>query len=173
MDTQRRNDKARSYNESVEPRERACLLVTPSASTRKSRIRMSPLAWLQAFSSVSILENTGSVARDHLACERTYLSYVRTSLTCAAIGVALVQLVFDSDVVVSEALLHPVKVTSVSIGVLGLGIMLSAVARFFEMQNVLINGKFPVAGMVVWSIVFITGVITLITFGLIFGVVHN
>lgn len=34
-----------------------------------------------------VLENKGSVARDHLASERTYLAYVRTSLACAGAGV--------------------------------------------------------------------------------------
>lgn len=33
------------------------------------------------------LENKGSVARDHLASERTYLAYVRTSLTISSTGV--------------------------------------------------------------------------------------
>lgn len=34
-----------------------------------------------------VLENKGCVARDHLASERTYLAYVRTSLACANAGV--------------------------------------------------------------------------------------
>ena len=34
-----------------------------------------------------ILENKGNVARDHLASERTYLAYVRTSLATASAGV--------------------------------------------------------------------------------------
>ncbi|KAI5821947.1 hypothetical protein K523DRAFT_188355, partial [Schizophyllum commune Tattone D] len=38
------------------------------------------------------LENSGSVARDHLASERTFLAYTRTSLVIASTGVALVQL---------------------------------------------------------------------------------
>ena len=33
------------------------------------------------------LENSGSVARDHLALERTFLAYMRTSLTFASTGV--------------------------------------------------------------------------------------
>lgn len=33
------------------------------------------------------LENSGSVARDHLASERTFLAYVRTSLSIASAGV--------------------------------------------------------------------------------------
>jgi len=34
-----------------------------------------------------VLENTGSVARDHLASERTFLAYVRTSLAFSSAGV--------------------------------------------------------------------------------------
>ncbi|KAF7312832.1 hypothetical protein MKEN_00966900 [Mycena kentingensis (nom. inval.)] len=43
------------------------------------------------------LQNAGSVARDHLASERTFLAYVRTSLAMSAAGVALVQLFIVSD----------------------------------------------------------------------------
>ncbi|EGG22032.1 hypothetical protein DFA_01921 [Cavenderia fasciculata] len=39
-----------------------------------------------------ILENKGSVARDHLANERTYLAWLRTGLSCIALGVALAKL---------------------------------------------------------------------------------
>lgn len=38
------------------------------------------------------LENTGSVARDHLALERTFLAWLRTSLAFASIGIAITQL---------------------------------------------------------------------------------
>jgi uncharacterized membrane protein YidH (DUF202 family) len=38
------------------------------------------------------LENRGSVARDHLALERTYLAWLRTSLSFASIGIAVTQL---------------------------------------------------------------------------------
>lgn len=34
-----------------------------------------------------VLQNSGSVARDHLASERTFLAYVRTSLAIASTGV--------------------------------------------------------------------------------------
>lgn len=44
-----------------------------------------------------VLENCGSVARDHLASERTFLAYVRTSLALASAGVALVQLFTIAD----------------------------------------------------------------------------
>ena len=38
------------------------------------------------------LDNKGSVARDHLALERTFLAWLRTSLAFASIGVAVTQL---------------------------------------------------------------------------------
>ncbi|KAJ2891105.1 hypothetical protein GGI21_005951, partial [Coemansia aciculifera] len=38
------------------------------------------------------LENKGSVARDHLANERTYLAWIRTSLSLVTVGVAIRQL---------------------------------------------------------------------------------
>ena len=44
-----------------------------------------------------VLQNKGSVARDHLASERTFLAYVRTSLGMASAGVALVQLFTMAD----------------------------------------------------------------------------
>lgn len=46
----------------------------------RSRIASSPHLNLR-------LENSGSVARDHLASERTFLAYVRTSLVIASTGV--------------------------------------------------------------------------------------
>lgn len=43
------------------------------------------------YGSVS-LDNKGSVARDHLALERTFLAWLRTSLAFASIGIAITQL---------------------------------------------------------------------------------
>ena len=52
-------------------------------------------SWYKRFAenygSVS-LENKGSVARDHLALERTFLAWLRTSLAFASIGIAITQL---------------------------------------------------------------------------------
>ena len=50
---------------------------------RLSWRRQIPERWKPALT----LENSGSVARDHLASERTFLAYVRTSLTIASTGV--------------------------------------------------------------------------------------
>ena len=44
-----------------------------------------------------VLTNTGSVARDHLALERTFLAYVRTSLAIASAGVGACSLFHDAE----------------------------------------------------------------------------
>jgi len=47
------------------------------------------------------LENNGSVARDHLALERTFLAWLRTSLAFASIGIAVTQL-FRLNLAISQ-----------------------------------------------------------------------
>lgn len=53
--------------------------------------RFAPFEWLGRITRVRpclVLENSGSVARDHLAAERTFLAYARTSLALATMGVS-------------------------------------------------------------------------------------
>ena len=67
----------------------ASRISTPS-SRSQSRTRAKISSWSHRAMAVSpnlILENSGSVARDHLASERTFLAYVRTSLAIASTGV--------------------------------------------------------------------------------------
>ncbi|KAK0200594.1 hypothetical protein DFS33DRAFT_1508906 [Desarmillaria ectypa] len=105
------------------------------------------------------LENHGSVARDHLASERTFLAYVRTSLVLASIGVALVQLFsiaintvsFSPTSAIMQGYAKPLGATSV---LLALGILAVGASRYFSIQVALTEGKFPVARTVA---VIITG----------------
>ncbi|KAF8517408.1 hypothetical protein BU17DRAFT_14335, partial [Hysterangium stoloniferum] len=95
-----------------------------------------------------VLENVGSVARDHLANERTWLAYVRTSLAIAAMGVAIVQLftIAPSNRAVSHKKYsaRPLGATIVivAVGVLGIGM---SVYRYFKIQKAMTQGIFPVA----------------------------
>ncbi|KAK3058560.1 hypothetical protein LTR09_000124 [Extremus antarcticus] len=116
------------------------------------------------------LENKGSVARDHLALERTFLAWLRTSLSFASIGIAVTQLFrlntslakgdnphtsSASDNLleqiqkrdVSEADTHrlrhvgkPLGATFLAISIL---ILLLGFHRYFESQHYVIRGKFP------------------------------
>ncbi|KAF5347517.1 hypothetical protein D9758_014512 [Tetrapyrgos nigripes] len=129
-----------------------------------------------------ILENSGSVARDHLASERTFLAYARTSLAIASTGVALVQLftismqssgggggngngngnltttVFAKRI---QVYAKPLGSAAVCFGILVLGI---GTLRYFRIQSALTQGKFPVARVTIAGMAFILGVIVIVVF---------
>ncbi|EJD50814.1 hypothetical protein AURDEDRAFT_99661, partial [Auricularia subglabra TFB-10046 SS5] len=97
------------------------------------------------------LENVGSVARDHLASERTWLAYIRTSLALASTGVALVQLFTvaarESNAAARlQCLAQPLGAVIVA---LGLCVLAIGFWRFFHIQHALTKGKFPAARLVV------------------------
>ncbi|KAG5648380.1 hypothetical protein DXG03_004954 [Asterophora parasitica] len=62
----------------------------PSPGASPSRLKHRRRPTLASRISLT-LENSGSVARDHLASERTFLAYVRTSLAIASAGVGVVR----------------------------------------------------------------------------------
>ncbi|RYN49962.1 hypothetical protein AA0118_g11231 [Alternaria tenuissima] len=100
------------------------------------------------------LDNKGSVARDHLALERTFLAWLRTSLSFASIGIAITQL-FRLNTSLSNSpdashtsspqakLRHlgkPLGATFIGISIL---MLLIGFHRYFEAQHYVIRGKFP------------------------------
>lgn len=117
-----------------------------------------------------VLENKGNVARDHLASERTYLAYVRTSLACASAGVALVQLFTLSSStdanthgeIVPQRFARPLGATVV---LLGLFILIYGLVRYFMTQAALIRGFFPVARNSIAALAFALGAVVGIVFG--------
>ncbi|THU79325.1 hypothetical protein K435DRAFT_698014, partial [Dendrothele bispora CBS 962.96] len=102
------------------------------------------------------LENSGSVARDHLASERTWFTYVRTSLALTMSGVCLIRLVFDDfesqpssslDVIpfMSPGGMETrVKAIAVALVCFGIGVLCVGFIRYFTVQSSLIKGQFPV-----------------------------
>nr|GAT46634.1 predicted protein [Mycena chlorophos] len=97
-----------------------------------------------------ILENRGSVARDHLASERTFLAYVRTSLAIAAAGVALIQIFFVSDLNSESPGHRPKRLKSYGRPLAAASIVMAlitltfGVSRYFAIQTSLLDGNFPV-----------------------------
>ncbi|KAJ3517622.1 hypothetical protein NMY22_g13920 [Coprinellus aureogranulatus] len=100
------------------------------------------------------LVNSGSVARDHLASERTFLAYIRTSLAIASSGVALVQLfsVANSkpsspeNVAANYAKMQWFVRPLGAIAILtGISVLVIGVTRYFLVQSALTKGYFPAA----------------------------
>ncbi|KAI1767543.1 hypothetical protein GGR53DRAFT_98384 [Hypoxylon sp. FL1150] len=94
------------------------------------------------------LENKGSVARDHLALERTFLAWLRTSLSFASIGIAITQLFrlntsIGEDSPQFQTIRHigkPLGATFLGISII---ILLLGYRRYYQGQKWVIKGKFP------------------------------
>ena len=93
--------------------------------------------------STTPIANTGSVARDHLANERTFLSWTRTGLGFVALGVALAKL--DALEALSPALKHDhgdLKLPSAALVGSGTGCLSYGTIRYFRSLKLLQKGLF-------------------------------
>ncbi|KDQ62266.1 hypothetical protein JAAARDRAFT_30163 [Jaapia argillacea MUCL 33604] len=126
--------------------------------------------WLESKLELSVvLDNRGSVARDHLASERTFLAYVRTSLAIASMGVAIVQLFTLSAAKSTNIRMyaHPIGATAVFLGLLTLA---AGVTRYFSVQSSLTKGTFPVARFFMISMAVVLATLICIVFGILVAV---
>ena len=121
------------------------------------------------------LENNGSVARDHLAAERTFLAYVRTSLALATTGVALVQLF--SIAMTSNSTFSPIsgavglyaRPLGATTVLLALIFLVVGVTGYFSIQGKLTQGVFPVARIFIVGLTTILAALIAIVFGVVLG----
>lgn len=100
------------------------------------------------FSTSLYLENNVAVARDHLANERTFLAWVRTSLSTISIGVAITQLFrLDKSILKDPAMADDLINVGRPLGMCFIGIgmlyMVFAAIRYFHSQAAMTKGYFP------------------------------
>ncbi|KAI9228144.1 MAG: hypothetical protein DHS80DRAFT_16044 [Piptocephalis tieghemiana] len=95
----------------------------------------------EAYKPAIVLENKGSVARDHLANERTYLAWLRTSLSLITLGVTVAQVFRLTNP--TEASNNRARGLSITFTCLGIVILLFGVWRYFSSQAGMIHGVFP------------------------------
>lgn len=92
-----------------------------------------------------LLENKGTIARDHLASERTFLAWLRTSISLASVGIALTQLLkLGDNVPGNEGIIHSSKILGLCfIGLAGITLLIGGF-RYFAIQEMLTAAnKFP------------------------------
>jgi len=112
------------------------------------------------------LENSGSVARDHLASERTFLAYMRTSLAIASSGVALIQLFSAASHTSLQKISVYVRPLGASTVIVGLLVLFIGITRYFTVQVALTKGVFPVARLGIGFVAMMLGVLVTLTFGI-------
>lgn len=116
------------------------------------------------------LENKGSVARDHMANERTFLAWMRTSLSFITIGIGVTQLFrlqdkADSGGHNAQALKRFGKPLGSLFVILGIITLIFGTVRFFKVQRMLTKNYYPatrLALVLLISTVLITIFITLV-----------
>lgn len=109
------------------------------------------------------LENKGSVARDHLAIERTFLAWLRTSLSFASIGIAVTQLFrlntsLDGGIDATKNM-DTLRQMGKPLGTTFLGISILTLflgyRRYFQSQHWVMQGKFPASRGTVTIVAFV------------------
>ncbi|KAL1927915.1 hypothetical protein VTP01DRAFT_3320 [Rhizomucor pusillus] len=117
------------------------------------------------FSQSLLLENTASVARDHLANERTFLAWLRTSMALITVGVAAVTAITqlyhlapgDTSGIDHRRVGRSIGAIFVTFSIL---FLYFGNARYFHAQNAMTKGYFPASrGSVLFASVSVLGML--------------
>ncbi|CAI5755919.1 unnamed protein product [Candida verbasci] len=124
------------------------------------------------------LENKGSVARDHMANERTFLAWLRTSLSFITLGIGMTQLfrlehpnskvktmnnvllLNDNEDNLIRKLGKPLGATFIIIGILTL---IFGFNRYFKVQIYLTKSFYPATRLSLFILISLILILTIIT----------
>ncbi|ODV79932.1 uncharacterized protein CANTADRAFT_36246, partial [Suhomyces tanzawaensis NRRL Y-17324] len=119
------------------------------------------------------LENKGSVARDHLANERTFLAWLRTSLSFITIGIGVTQLFRLETRESPDKLSHHSEINKYGkpLGgtfiALGIATLVLGFVRFFQVQHLLTKNYFPASRLLVIVLIAVVFAVVVATFALV------
>mmetsp|Transcript_20177 Transcript_20177/g.32856 ORF Transcript_20177/g.32856 Transcript_20177/m.32856 type:complete len:167 (+) Transcript_20177:101-601(+) len=130
------------------------------------------------------VKNTGSVARDHLANERTFLAWARTGMSFVGLGVALDSLQKHGEMTIlcsplteeqkQAALERSPSTHGINVLMVGVGgmFLMYATRRYFLVQSALTQDLFPINRMGILGVVSGTSVLTLGGLSMLFAPAH-
>ena len=133
------------------------------------------------------LENKGSVARDHMANERTFLAWLRTSLAFITLGIGITQLfrlekpnskIHTSSTVIplsraphngenSQIITRFGKPLGSIFIILGILTLVFGMKRYFQVQYFLTKDFYPATRLSIFVLISIILAIVVVTFGLV------
>ena len=120
----------------------------------------------------SVVPNTGSTARDHLANERTFLAWARTGLTFVGLGVAIDSLVRVSkhmeeettaanECAVAKEDRWKAHAPATGLVLTGGAVLTFSTFRYYRVQRCLMQGTFPLNRVGLGAVIASTSLLTL------------